>query len=56
MRTIKNCRVIKNMVALGCNSPRIISGKCEGYNTKYYSPDGHHYSCDKCRYNIKNKD
>jgi len=54
-RTILNCGIIRNMKYLSQPSPKIIDGKREGYNTLYYSINGKHLTCDKCKLNVKHK-
>ena len=53
IRTMFNCGLIKNMIALSQKPPKQIGEKCEGYNTKYYSPSESNSICDKCKINLK---
>lgn len=52
--TMFNCKVIKMYRKTGAKAPKQINFKCEGYNTKYYWPDGKYKPCDECKLNIKN--
>jgi len=48
MRTIENCKVIKDAVKMGEGYPKIYDGKCEGYCT--FTSDEPHEICKICRW------
>lgn len=48
MKTVENCRVIKNAVNSGIGYPNVDNGKCEGYCTE--SDDEPCEECKRCRY------
>lgn len=54
-RTLRNCGIIRNMMFLKQNKPRQENDICHGYNNAYYSLDGKHTTCDKCKLNVKNQ-
>lgn len=39
------------MRVLGQHMQKQINGKCQGFNTTYYSPDGENSVCDKFKLN-----
>ena len=52
-RTIENCKVVSNMLALNQSIPKVIDGKCAGFNASYYSPKATYEPCDKCNLILK---